>query len=235
MAYIYQHIRTRGFEPIHFDEYYTYLEAAFVTHFREPMSLSREELQREIEITLRNERFSPSTMNAVEVRCYSDGAVEIEAKEILYNTFSMRALHPYSYMCRISGNLLTANTSAKAALVEFNRATMQTAERSVAIWANDEDEVIAIDGSPVIAVFEDEVRFARNGEGVEFDLAYDVVVKLGRNATRGAIKLADLSEAKELIFIGYEGLTAVHSYLSTRYMDILAEKIAAKIAEAEQE
>jgi hypothetical protein len=174
-------------------------------------------------------------MNAVEVRCYSDGSVETEAKEILYNTFSMRALHPYSYMCRISGDLLTANTSAKAALVEFNRATMQTAERSVAIWVNEGDEVIAIDGSPVIAVFEDEVRFARNGEGVEFDLAYDVVVKLGRNATRGAIKLADLSEAKELIFIGYEGLTAVHSYLSTRYMDILAEKIAAKIAEAEQE
>jgi hypothetical protein len=112
---------------------------------------------------------------------------------------------------------------------------MQTAERSVAIWINEGNEVIAIDGSPVIAVFEDEVRFARNGEGVEVDLAYDVVVKLGRNATRGAIKLADLSEAKELKFIGYEGLTAVHSYLSTRYMDILAEKIAAKIAEAEQE
>ena len=235
MAYIYQHIRTRGFEPIHFEEYYTYLEAAFVTHFREPLHISRQELRERISSTLRNERFSPSAMNAVEVRCYSDGAVEIEAKEILYSTFSMRALHPYSYLCRLSGDILTANTSAKAALVEFNRATTQRAERSVAIWANDEDEVIAIDGSPVIAVFEDEVRFSQRGEGVEFDLAYDVVVKLGRNATIGAIKLSDLSEAKELIFIGYEGLTAVHSYLSTRYMDVSAEKIAAKIAEAERE
>ena len=233
MAYLYEYIRTRGHEPLYFEEHYIYLEAGALKHFREPLNISREKLLQAIREVLRKGAFSPTVMNVVEVRYFNDGTFEVEAKEILYNKFSLRALHPRSYLCRVSGDILLDNTSAKAALIELNRAAAQTTERSVAIWADEQDEVLAIDGLPVIAVFEDEVRFSRKGDGVEFELAYNTVVKMGRNATRGAIYLSEMSKVKELLYIGHEGLSAVYRYGPTLFMDISAEKIATKIAEAE--
>lgn len=235
MAYIYEHIRTRGYKPLYLEEHYAYLEASAVTHLHESLNISREELQRAIEEALRKERFSPTVMNAVEVRYFNDGELDVEPREILYNDFSLRAIHPSAYLCRVSGDIILGNTSAKMALIEFNRSTAQSTERSVAMWVDDNDEVLAIDGAPVIALFEDEVRFSRKGDGVEFDLAYDVISKMRGDVSRGAIYIEDLSEVKELLFIGYEGVSAVKSYTSIPYMDISAEMIAAKIAEMEQE
>ena len=233
MAYIYEHIRTRGYEPLHFEEHYTYLEAGAVRHFGEPLNISRQELKETIAKTLQKGRFSPTMMNAVEVRYFDNGTFEVEAKEILYKKFSLRALHPNAYLCRVSGDILLQNTSAKAALVELNRITAQASELGVALWADEHDEILAIDGAPVIAVFEDEVRFSQKGDGVEFEHAFEVVTNMGRNATRGAITLEDLKDVKELLFIGHEGLSAIHRFESQIFMDISAEKIAAAIAEAE--
>ena len=51
---------------------------------------------------------------------------------------------------------------------------------------------------------------------------------------RGEIRIEELAQAKELLYIDYRGITAVQALNnSTIYMDILAEKIAAKIAERE--
>ena len=82
-------------------------------------------------------------------------------------------------------------------------------------------------------MFEDEVRFSQKGDGVEFEHAFETVTKMGRNATRDAINLEDLKDAKELLFIGHEGLSAVHRFESRIFMDISAEKIASAIAQAE--
>ena len=233
MAYIYEYIRTRGHEPLYFEEHCIYLEARALRHFGEALKASREELLSAIKEALQRGRFSPTVMNAVEVRYFHNGTFEVEAKEILYNTFSLRALHPHIYLHRMAGEALLDNTSAKEALIEFNRTTSQSLERSVALWADDNDEVLAIDGEPVVAIFEDEIRFSHKGEGVEFELVYDTAVEMGRNATRGAIHLDELEEVKELLFIGHEGISVAHSFGHTPYMDITAEKIAEKIAEKE--
>lgn len=233
MAYIYEHIRTRGYEPLYFEEHFAYLEAGAVKHFGEALKLSREELKEAISKALHKGRFSPTMMNVVELRYYDSGALEVEAKEIIYKKFSLRALHPQAYLCRVSGDILLDNTSAKAALVELNRTTAQASELGVALWADEHGEVLAIDGAPVIAIFEDEIRFSQKGDGVEFEHAFEVVTNMGRNATRGAINLEELREVKELLFIGHEGLSALHCFESYVFMDIAAEKIASKIAEAE--
>ena len=233
MAYIYEHIRTRGYEPLYFEEHFAYLEAGATRHFGEPLTLSRQELKESITKALHKGRFSPTMMNAVEVRYFDNGTFEVEAKEILYKHFSLRALHPHAYLCQVSGDILLHNTSAKAALVELNRITARANEQGVALWADEQGEVLAIDGAPVIAVFEDEVRFSHKGDDVEFEHAFEAVTNMGRNTTRGAIFLADLKDAKELLFIGYEGLSAVHRFESQIFMDISAEKIASAIAQTE--
>lgn len=235
MAYIYEYIRTQGYEPLYFDEHYARLDALARNYFFAPLKLSCQALRQVIIEALREGKLSQSMMNVVYVRCFADGSVEVRADWLLYNSFSLRALHPHSYLCRMSGEYITSNTSVKDSLVEFNQTTALVANRGVAIWVNEQDEVVAIDGAPVIAVFEDEVRFLESGSGVEFELAYQVATKLKHNVVRGVVKVEDLPRAKELLYVDYRGVTALQQlYDSTLYMDITAEKIAAKVAAMER-
>ncbi len=234
MAYIFEHIRTQGFEPLHFEEHFLYLDTLARKLFFAPLAFTQEELQKRISDKLREEGFSPNTENAVYIQYFSDGTLQIEGVDIWYNSFSLRALRPQSHISILSGELLTLNTSVKASLLEFNRSTAHTSDRGVAIWANEQGEVVAIDGAPVIAVFEDEIRFSQFGIGVEFDLAYVAAEKMRRNVTKEKIMVDELGDAKELLYIDYRGITALEGFEQHRYMDITAEKIAAEIAAGER-
>ena len=234
MAYIYEHIRTQGFEPLYFEEHFAHLDALSRRLFLEPIATTPNQLKQEIVKALQREGCSPSTNNAVCVRCDSDGTVSVEVVELLYNYFSLRALRPQGYLCRISGDLLVENSSAKDALIELNRAMAQIADEGVAIWVDEQGEVLAVDGSSVVAVFDDEIRFSRRGAGVEFEIAYSVAANLKYALSKGAIMVEELCKAKELLCVDYRGVTALHSFDSCRYMDLTAEKIAAGVAEAEQ-
>ena len=118
-------------------------------------------------------------------------------------------------------------------MLELNRTTGDIAEKGVALWVDELNEVVAIDGSSVIAVFDDDIRFSRLGSGVEFDLAYNAVKEMKRNLSKDKILLEELKQAKELLYIDYRGISAVKSFDDTVYMDITATKIAAKITEIE--
>ena len=234
MAYIYEHIRTQGFEPLHFEEHYARLDTLARKLFLAPLAIEREELQRRIGECLRMGGYSSHTTNAVYVRYYATGKVEIEAVEMLYNSFSLRALRPHGYICSLSGGLLLEHTSAKEAMLELNHAISSIAKQGVPIWVNAANEVLAIDGSSVIAIFENEIRFSSVGTGVEFEHAYNIAKNMRRIISREAISIEDLPKVKELLFIDYRGITALEEFGGHRYMDITAEKIAAKIAEKEK-
>lgn len=244
MAYIYEYIRTQGHEPMHFEEHYVRLDALSVIYFAESLRISRQELVAAIKEHLQNGHFSHTAMNVVCVKYFTDGTVELEADYMIYSEFSMRALHPQAHLLRVSGKQLIDNTSAKAAFIDFSRTCLQQSNggsNDVAIWADEKDEVLAIDGSPVIAIFEDEIRFSKRSNSVELDLAYEAVSTMNRNVTRGMIEVADLTKVKELLYIGHEGLSAVRIYkpnpilnYAVAYMDISAEKIAAMIAKMER-
>ena len=126
------------------------------------------------------------------------------------------------------------NTSAKESLLEIERSRAVATDRSVAMWRSEEGEIVAIDGAPVVAVFDDEIRFSRAGEGVEFDIAFGVAEIGHRRVTRGAIMEADLLSAKEVFTVDYRGITSVSSFASRAYMDIVAEKLARQVADTER-
>ena len=233
MAYIYEYIRTQGFEPIYLKEHFTRLDALSRRLFLAPLKVTQELLKQEIANVLLQGGCSSRTMNAVYVRCGSDGVVGVEVEELLYNHFSLRALRPRGYLCRVSGDLILENNSAKEALVELNRTMAQISEEGAAIWCDEQGEVLAIDGASVIAIFEDEVRFSRRGDGVEFDIAYAASEGVKPLISRGAVMVDDLRTAKEILCIDHRGVTALHSFDSHRYMDLIGAKIAARVADRE--
>ena len=229
MAYIYEHIRTNGYEPLHLEEHIEHLKEAVVNHFGTMPSLPQEGLRKAIKEALQRGNRSSRTMNAVVVRYHADAEMEVEAQEMIYSHFSLRAIRPEGYLHRVSGDSITDNTSVKVALLEF----LHSSHEGAALWVDEMNEVIAIDGQSVVAVFEDEIRVSQRGSGVEFDLAYNALSKGRRKVCKGAIRVEELHEAKELLAIGYEGVTAISHYDGKIYMDILAEKIASMVAEEE--
>ncbi|MBO4936486.1 MAG: hypothetical protein J6C94_06910 [Alistipes sp.] len=234
MAFIYEHIRTKGYSPLHLEEHYARMTALSEELFCAPFDCSSEKLAERIGEALRMGGCSPRTENAVCVRRYDSGEIVVEAVEMIYNSFSLRALRPEGYICRVSGELLTKNTSAKEAMLELNRTTAQIADKGVAIWTNDSGEVVAIDGAAVIAVFEDEIRFSQCGSGVEFELARKELKSRSRKVTTAPIQIEELPKIKELLGIDYRGVTAIEGYGAHHYMDITAEKIAHLVATAEK-
>ena len=142
-------------------------------------------------------------------------------------------MRPSTFVCRISGELLTENTSAKRALLDLNHTTSLATDHGVPLWANEQGEVLAIDGTTAIAIFEDEVRFSQT-ESVEAELAYEVIKSMGRKVSKEPILLTDIAKAKELLYIDYRGIVALKAFDSHYLMDLVASKIAEKIAEKER-
>lgn len=234
MAYIYEHIRTQGHKPLHLEKHYARLKEQTEKYFSAQPALSEEELRKVIVEMLKAKRCSTSAMNYATVRCFDNNSIEVDADWMMYDRFSLRAIHPQLYLCQASGEIITDNTSAKEALVRFNNDSALLNDRGVAVWVSEQNEVIAIDGSPVIAVFDDEIRFSDKGKGVEFDLAYEALSATNNTVTKGAIVVDELHKAKELLFIDYRGVTAINQWLDdTLYMSLTAERIASLIAEKE--
>ncbi len=229
MSYIYEHIRCRGYSPLHLKEHYAHLEATARTCYDAGLNFTCESLRREIELCLREAYLSPSVTNAVEVQYHTDGSLRCVAKELLYDDFTVRTLRPRGYVAHIAGDMLLLNTSAKRAIVEFSNDTAQGEERCVAIWVSDNDEVLAIDGDPVIAVFENEIRFSPSGNSVEMDLAFKAALELNRNVVTAPIFVGELNGAKEILCIGYEGITALFRFENQVYMNLVARKIAERV------
>ena len=232
MAYIYEHIRTRGYEPIHFERHYTHLKELAQRMLHTPLKVDRNSLKAEIAETLRRNRYSERVTNSVKV-CFDANEITITSiEEVLYNDFAVRAIRPtIGDIERVAkGSSLLENCSAKEAMREwhYTRNLQLDYPNSLTIWATNEDEVVAIDGSPVIAVFEGEIRFAEGCSGVEFDLAYEVASR-GRNARRASLMLSELAQAKELLFVDHRGITAIESWGERLYMDITASHLASMI------
>ncbi len=233
MAYIYEYIRTQGYEPIHFEEHYTRLKVLSERLFHARLNTTPEELKEAISDMLRNEGYSSHTINCVYIRYYDNGEVKLETVEIIYNTFSLRAIRPQGYICYLSGDMLIENTSAKEAMLELNHSTIQTPNSEVPIWVGEGGSILAIDGAPIVAVFEDEIRFSEVCGGVEFDIAMQNMSAPRRKISKCTITLDDLDTAKEVLYIDHRGITALVGWNNRHYTDITAERIARTIAEAE--
>ncbi len=234
MAYIYEHIRTRGYEPLHFEKHYARLDALARKLFLAPIAIGSTELHKMVVEKLQKEGCSPKTINAVCVKYSDNESVDIEVEEMLYNSFALRAIRPRGYLCRISGEMLLDNTSAKEAMLELNRSMGHIADSGVPIWIDDKGEILAIDGAPAVAVFDTEIKFSRWGAGVEFDIAQEIGKKRNRKVVCEAVTEEDLTTAKEILFIDYRGVTVLEKYGRRHYADIVAENIAKQVALSEQ-
>ena len=235
MAYIYEYIRTRGHEPLHFEEHYARLEALSAKYFTEATFFHPQDVWNFIIESMKEGNLPTSGMNCAYILFFHDGEINYQSNWMMYDKFSLRALRPNCYPVCVSGEVVIDNTSVKDRLIEFYHSSSDDDHlNDVAIWHNEQGEVLAIDGSAVIAVFEDEIIFSNYGQGVEFDLAFELLSKSRNDVSKGVIKLEDLPRAKELLFIDYRGITAVQQlYDSTIYMDITAEKIASIVRKAE--
>ena len=237
MAYIYEYIRTRGFEPLYFEEHYAHLEELARNILYTSLDIDRQELKKNIADTLYRNGFKPNTSHLVKV-CYdTEKRVKIVTGEVLYDHFSARAIRPtIGCVERIAkGSTLLENCSVKDAMLELHFAQNAKLDNpnALTIWATEEGEVVAIDGSPIVAVFEDEIRFSPNGGGVEYNLVYKAAMEQFGSVTQAPLLLSELKEAKELLFVDCRGITAIDRWEEHHYMDLTAIVLASQVAKNE--
>lgn len=237
MAYIYEYIRTKGFEPLYFEEHYAHLEELAQRLLATPFKFNRQSLRAEITEALSSNGYSADMAHLVKV-CYSvNGDVKIVTGDILYNHFSVRAIRPtIGGMERVvKGSLLLENSSVKDAMLElqFGKSHNLDNPNALTMWVTEQDEVVAIDGASVVAVFEDEIRFSECGGGVEFELLYNAAIKNYKRVVKAPLMLSELSDAKELLYVDCRGVTAVDNWENHYYMDLTATLLAAQIAKEE--
>lgn len=233
IPYIYEYIRCRGFVPLHMEQHFARIDSLSHRYFLSPLGIECKTLVGEIGKALRQGGYSERRTNAVKVLRYIDGRVEVECVEMLYDHFSLRAVRPQGYFCHLAGDVVMAQTSVKDSALAFDHATAEISDEGVAVWLSDMGEVKSIDGASVVAVFDDEIRFSHSGSGVEFELAYVAVQGGKRAVSRGEISHEDMLRAKEVFYIDHRGVTALLSCSGHFYMDIVAERTARQMAEAE--
>jgi hypothetical protein len=61
------------------------------------------------------------------------------------------------------------------------------------------------------------------------DLAFKAALELNRNVVTAPIFVGELNGAKEILCIGYEGITALFRFENQVYMNLVARKIAERI------
>ena len=237
MAYIYEYIRTKGFEPLHFEEHCIRLEASARRLLAMSLDIDRSKLKSEIAEALGDSGYSSGVAHLVKVCYNARGEVKIVTGDILYNQFSVRAIRPTIGALErvVKESLLLENSSVKDALFELQSERNRHLENpnTLTMWLTEQDEVVAIDGASVVAVFEDEIRFSECGRGVEFELLYDVATKHYKRVERAPVMLSELGRVKELLFVDCRGITAIDHWEEHYYMDLTATQLAHHIAKAE--
>lgn len=233
--YIYQRLRTQGVKPLYLSAAITTLERLSKAIFDEAILLDKTELEQQIANTILTERLSLHATHAVEVRLYPSHKVEIVTEDMLYlEPFPLRAIRPTARPYRISGDMLHHPTSARDALLNICRADNKLPSESIAMWVDHNNEITAIDGAPVIAVTDNEIRFSHVGHNIEFDIAERAMSKTSHKVVYGEIRYDEALNFKELLYIDHRGVVALADIEGHALSNIIAERIAKEVSKIEK-
>lgn len=232
--YIYQRLRTQGARALYLAHAIKALEMWSEQIFGAAIQLDEEELKLKIAEYILTERLSQHATHAIEVRLYANKEVEVVGQETLYlEPFPLRAIRPVATPHYITSDLALAPTSARDALLDICRTQSKLPSESIAMWIDHNNEITAIDGSPVVAVTNKEVIISRLGRSVEIELVERALSKTLHRTRRDAILYDNIEQYKELLYIDHRGIVALASIEGRPLSNIVAERIAKEVKKLE--
>lgn len=191
------------------------------------VTISREEVAREIEDLCRR-CGSPSELSVhVELRLWCDGHTSLEVvQESIYEGFTLRCFNPYA-TCQIYDNPFgDYPTSARRAVSDWAHHKSREEGADVAIRVGRDGVVYSCYDSPLFGVKGSVVLSSPMMSSVERSMVIYAAQRCGYEFVQRAIRREELERLDEIFWVDAYGITAIAQVGDRRYMSIVAEKIA---------
>lgn len=227
-SFAHRYVRTLGYRAMLLEEHLEVLDMASYQLFGRPSALPDAATTADaIASLLGRNGYSDKLSHIVMLRTYADGDCEIECIETsLYDTLTLRALRPVAIAVRAYDECATYPSSATLATALMHREQAHRQGAEVAIAVDTEGRVGTIDGAEAVVLIDGRLIFSPHATTPEYKLLMRCALHLGREVECREIEEQELRRADEVLLVDYRGITALASYGSRHYADIVAERLA---------
>ena len=228
--YLRQLVRTDGARALYVAEHLELLNNYAPQFFGERITVTAQQIVREVDAMLRAERYSLLKSHIIELRIYGASQFSLHVVETsLYDRFGLRAIRPVARIVEESIPLNGAPTGAFAEFVAILRRRVNIAEggepirNTVPVTVERDGCISSIDGATPIAVKGRQIIFAPHVESVEVQRIKEVCARLRRSeVVVREILCEELASLDELMYVDARGITSIIECEGAVYADIIA-------------
>ncbi len=225
--YLYQIIHTRRYRAQHISEHCEVLERCYWQLQFRRITISRDDISKRVEQTLRDNNVNERLSTHLEIRLYLNGEIAISIVEkSIYEGFTLRCFNPYATLQTYDNPMGDYPTSARRAAAELalHRSRMEGAD--VAIHCGTNGVVYSCYDSPIFGVKGHTIFSSPTQPSVERSMGIYAIQRCGYEFVETPIKKEQLPKFDELFWVDAYGITAIAQYDNRRYMSIISAKIA---------
>lgn len=229
--YIYQRMRTKGHQIPHISEHLELVNYAHNILFGAPTPLTAEQINNDCATLLKRGGYAESSTHIVELRY--DGCQNYSLRVLetsLYKHFAVRAVRPNAHLFSISNLEIHLPTSVAITANELLCNMARRYDCDIPICIDECGMVTSIDGASPIIVRGKDIIISTTIESVELNMVIETLSKLSKYDLHIApISIEEATNADELLYVDYRGVTAVKSLSEQYYSDNIAHTIIAAL------
>ena len=225
--YLYQQVRTQGYQPLRLAEHCRLLSFASQRLFDRVLNADIQELEQSIAAILAHDRYSKELSHIVEIRLYSESDYAVFAVESsLYGDFELRAIRPRALIHSAEIGFGDMPTSAARAHTELLRKYGEKYGCACVVCADHNGIVGNIDGAAVMAVIDREIVVSQAVESVEKSLMIERLRECRHeNVVVRDISVEELRRAEEIFYIDVRGITSISELEGEVLSDFVANAV----------
>ena len=225
--YLYQQVRTEGYQPLRLAEHCRLLNTASQRLFGREFDVDTQELEQCIASILARDRYSKELSHIVEIRLYPEGDYALFAVESsLYGDFELRAIRPRALIYNAEIGFGDMPTSAARAHTELLRKYAERYGCSCVICVDHNGIVGNIDGAALMAVIDREIIVSQAIESVEKALMIERLrERRHESIVVRDISIEELRRADEIFYVDVRGITSVSELEGEILSDFVANAV----------
>lgn len=229
-VYLYEKLRTYNHRVWYAEEHIRHLGVASQALFRRRVTLTAEQLQRQVSELLRVGGYSREGV-LLTLRLYEGENYQLLVDEVsLYTGYALRSLRPVAVVERLPYELLRWATSLREECVRWalQRASMRGAQ--AVLLSDGRGVVYRMDDAPLYAVAEDVLYTSPQQTELTRNLVKQAAEQEGLQLVEHPIEEQRLASFDELFGFDYRGVRTLSAVNGRHYIALKAERIANRLS-----
>lgn len=235
-SYVYQNIHVLNRQCRYLAQHIKVLNTTANALYGIKLHQRPDDIERQITLLLDANRITRNATICVRLMLFGSGDYRLECIEsTIYAGYVLRSLHPTA-MCIVANPPWPSHpTSALLETRTFANDIARQRGSHYAILADSQGAIYSEASQPLIIIKEYTATFSTTTQHcVESMLALEACRHIGLNCRFSDLTLDDIKSADELLYVTFQGVTAIANIGQHPYMNILAEHIATAMEELYQ-